>query len=103
MELLANRLVKQLAIPLINHKTVAKWLVISQQAGKPLVIAMTDIPEHASLSSNTETSKASGKRSERWQSQARKDEEVAALTRCCEASGAGRAACICSRCGRVVA
>jgi hypothetical protein len=56
MELLANRLVKQLAIPLSNHKTVTKWLVISQQAGKPLIIAMTGIPEHASLSSNTETS-----------------------------------------------
>jgi hypothetical protein len=28
---------KQLAIPLSNHKTVAKWLVISPQAGKSLV------------------------------------------------------------------
>jgi hypothetical protein len=32
MELLANRLVKQLAIPLSNPKTVAKWWVISPQA-----------------------------------------------------------------------
>jgi hypothetical protein len=38
MELLANRLMKQLAIPLSNQKTVAKWLVISPQAGKSLVI-----------------------------------------------------------------
>jgi hypothetical protein len=28
---------KQLAIPLGNPKTVAKWLVISQQAGKSLL------------------------------------------------------------------
>ena len=41
MELLANRLVKQLAIPLNNQKTVAKWLVISPQAGKSLVIPQT--------------------------------------------------------------
>ena len=32
---------EQLAIPLSNHKTVAKWLVIRQQAAKSLVIAMT--------------------------------------------------------------
>jgi hypothetical protein len=30
---------KQLAIPLSNQKTVAKWLVISPQAGKSLVIS----------------------------------------------------------------
>ena len=38
MELLAIRLMKLLAIPLSNQKTVAKWLVISPQAGKSLVI-----------------------------------------------------------------
>jgi len=38
MELLANPLMRLLAIPLSNQKTVAKWLVISQQAGKWLVI-----------------------------------------------------------------
>jgi hypothetical protein len=31
MKLLAIRLKKQLAIPLSNQKTVAKWLVISEQ------------------------------------------------------------------------
>lgn len=31
MELLANPLMRLLAIPLSNQKTVAKWLVISQQ------------------------------------------------------------------------
>ena len=36
--MIANRLMKQLAIPLSNPKTVAKWLVISPQAGKSLVI-----------------------------------------------------------------
>ena len=36
---LATRLIKQLAIPLSNQKTVAKWLVISLQAGKSLVIS----------------------------------------------------------------
>ena len=41
MELLAIPLMKQLAIPLSNRKTVAKWLVISQQAGKWLVIPQT--------------------------------------------------------------
>jgi len=38
MELLANPLMRLLAIPLSNQKTIAKWLVISQQAGKWLVI-----------------------------------------------------------------
>ena len=38
MKLLANPLMRLLAIPLSNQKTVAKWLVISQQAGKWLVI-----------------------------------------------------------------
>ena len=38
IEQLAIRLMKQLAIPLSNPKTVAKWLVISPQAGKSLVI-----------------------------------------------------------------
>lgn len=38
IEQLAIRLMKQLAIPLSNQKTVAKWLVISPQAGKSLVI-----------------------------------------------------------------
>jgi hypothetical protein len=33
MELLAIPLIKQLAIPLSNPKTVAKWLVIPQTAG----------------------------------------------------------------------
>ncbi len=41
MELLANRLIKQLAIPLSNPKTVAKWLVISPRADKSLVIPQT--------------------------------------------------------------
>jgi hypothetical protein len=41
MELLANRLMKRLANPLSHQSTVAKWLDISQQAGKSLVIAMT--------------------------------------------------------------
>ncbi|OIQ99783.1 hypothetical protein GALL_181800 [mine drainage metagenome] len=41
MELLAIRLMKQLAIPLSNQKTVAKWLVIRPQAGKSLVIRAT--------------------------------------------------------------
>jgi len=31
---------EQLAIPLSNQKTVAKWLVIRQQAAKSLVIAI---------------------------------------------------------------
>jgi len=38
MKLPANPLMRPLAIPLSNQKTVAKWLVISQQAGKRLVI-----------------------------------------------------------------
>ena len=38
MKLLANLLMRLLAIPLSNQKTDAKWLVISQQAGKWLVI-----------------------------------------------------------------
>jgi hypothetical protein len=36
---IAIRLKKQLAIPLSNPKTVAKWVVISPQAGKSLVIS----------------------------------------------------------------
>jgi hypothetical protein len=38
MEQLAIPLMRLLAIPLSNQRTVAKWLVISQQAGKWLVI-----------------------------------------------------------------
>ena len=38
MERLANPLMRLLAIPLSNQKTVAKWLVISQRTGKWLVI-----------------------------------------------------------------
>ena len=37
---------KQLAIPLSNLKTVAKWLVISQQAGKSLVIMANGLIQH---------------------------------------------------------
>jgi|GEM_PF-2960264 len=37
MEQLAIPLMRLLAIPLSNQKTVAKWLVISHQAGKWLV------------------------------------------------------------------
>ncbi|KXS33144.1 MAG: hypothetical protein AWT59_0701 [Candidatus Gallionella acididurans] len=43
LRLLMELLVERLAIPLSNHKTVAKWLVISRQAGKSLVIAMTGV------------------------------------------------------------
>jgi hypothetical protein len=41
MELLAIPLMRLLAITLSNQNTVAKWLVISQQAGKWLVIPQT--------------------------------------------------------------
>jgi hypothetical protein len=41
MKLLANPLMRLLAIPLSNQKTVAKWLVISRQAGKWLVITQS--------------------------------------------------------------
>src|SRR5450759_5048154 len=46
---IATRLIKQLAIPLSNQKTVAKWLVISCQksTAKSLVIKVSGITRRA--------------------------------------------------------
>ena len=44
MELIAIRLMKQLAIPLSNQKTVANWLVIGWQTTPAKSLVMSSVP-----------------------------------------------------------
>ncbi len=61
-------LMKQLAIPLSNHKTVAKWLVITQTPLRAPRLALHSQPTHAAESMLSEIPYSS--RTEREQTSA---------------------------------
>ena len=61
MERLANPLMRLLAIPLSNQKTVAKWLVIPQSAGYAITSDLANVvglPSRMASSSTSNVSEA---------------------------------------------